>query len=93
MARIIDVLAYNLVPTTPPSGTGAFYAVAGVQRVGIPVDGSPLAEAVNVPFGDQKPGTPVYSKIVYNIGDGAGANLNEAYCIESLSQLIAKINA
>jgi hypothetical protein len=93
MAKVIDALAYNLVVATPPSGTGAYYAVAGAQRLGIPVDGRPLAEAVNVPFADQKPGTPVYSKLVYSVGDGAGANLQEGYFIETLSQLIAKINA
>lgn len=93
MARVIDIYAYNLVPTTPPTGTGAFYAVSGVQRLGIPVDGRPLAESVNTPVGDQKPGTPVYSKLVYTVGDGAGSNLQESYFIESLSQLIAKVNA
>ncbi len=93
MAKVIDVIAYNLVPGTPPSGTGVYYNVAGAQRLGIPVDGKPLAEAVNVPFADQKPGTPVYSKLVYTMGDGAGANLQEAYFIDTLSTLIAKINA
>ncbi len=95
MAKVIDVYVYRLIPgPNPGAPTPANWTVENVTRRGIPVDGRVVADAVNVQFAqDQAPGTPVYSKLTWNQGDGAGSNLQEAYFIDSLATLIGKINA
>lgn len=92
MATVIDVYVYNL--TGPdPTRTGFPYTVESVTRRGLPTVGA-VADAVNVQFSqDDAPGTPVYSRLTWSEGTASGANLQVAYMIDSLADLIRKINA
>lgn len=91
MANLIDVYVYRLVPD--PASGASFYRVDSVTRRGLPTANS-VADAVNVQFAQaQAPGTPVYSKLTFSEGGASGANLQEAYFIDSLATLLGKINA